>query len=186
MEPIVKDPITTVPTHTRPPAREPAISGCGAERSVHPHSQNSNFPKLLISICRQRAVHLTAWRFVTMKSNNPGHAKRLLDDGVYGRFCVQFYCTTKFGYRDDDDIKPAKLGDVIWAMTTRMDPARRYHDGRNTPSTIWTSASPVSGLARKWGYGCQLISGPGETDREWGEPIAMTSEVKQRRGRMVG
>jgi 4-hydroxy-3-polyprenylbenzoate decarboxylase len=64
-------------------------------------------------------------------------------------------------------------------MTTRMDPARDTMMVENTPIDYLDFASPVSGLGSKMGMDA-TNKWPGETDREWGEPIAMTSEVKQR------
>jgi 4-hydroxy-3-polyprenylbenzoate decarboxylase len=69
--------------------------------------------------------------------------------------------------------------DVIWAMTTRMDPARDITLVENTPIDYLDFASPVSGLGSKIGMDA-TNKWKGETDREWGEPIVMDPDVKQR------
>lgn len=68
---------------------------------------------------------------------------------------------------------------MIWAITTRMDPTRDTTLIDNTPIDYLDFASPVSGLGSKMGMDA-TNKWPGETDREWGEPISMTDEVKQR------
>jgi len=69
--------------------------------------------------------------------------------------------------------------DVIWAITTRMDPTRDTVLIDNTPIDYLDFASPVSGLGSKMGLDATNKM-PGETDREWGEPIVMDDAVKQR------
>ena len=69
--------------------------------------------------------------------------------------------------------------DVIWAITTRMDPARDTIMMENTPIDYLDFASPVSGLGSKMGLDA-TNKWPGETEREWGRPIVMTDEIKQR------
>jgi len=113
---------------------------------------------------------------VTMKKQYPGHAKRVMM-GVWS-FLRQFMYT-KFVIVTDDDINARNWEDVIWAMTTRMDPARDTMMVENTPIDYLDFASPVSGLGSKMGMDA-TNKWPGETDREWGEPITMTPEVKQR------
>jgi len=68
---------------------------------------------------------------------------------------------------------------VIWAMTTRMDPVRDTMMVENTPIDYLDFASPVSGLGSKMGMDATNKM-PGETDREWGEPIVMDEAVKRR------
>ena len=69
--------------------------------------------------------------------------------------------------------------DVIWAMTTRMDPARDTVLVENTPIDYLDFASPVSGLGSKMGLDA-TNKWPGETDREWGEPITMDPAVVEK------
>ncbi len=79
----------------------------------------------------------------------------------------------------DDDIDPANMDQVLWAMTTRMDPVRDVHLVENSPIDYLDFASPVAGLGGKMGMDA-TNKWPGETQREWGRPIAMSPEVKAR------
>ena len=113
---------------------------------------------------------------VSMKKQYPGHAKRVMM-GVWS-FLRQFMYT-KFVIVVDDDVNTRNWEDVIWAMTTRMDPARDTLLIENTPFDYLDFASPVSGLGSKMGMDA-TNKWPGETDREWGEPIVMDESVKQK------
>ena len=113
---------------------------------------------------------------VTMKKQYPGNAKRVMM-GVWS-FLRQFMYT-KFVIVCDDDVNARDWKDVIWAMTTRMDPARDTLLIENTPIDYLDFASPVSGLGSKMGMDA-TSKWPGETDREWGRAISMSPAVKQR------
>ncbi|NWN83310.1 MAG: 4-hydroxy-3-polyprenylbenzoate decarboxylase [Halomonas sp.] len=113
---------------------------------------------------------------VTMKKQYPGHAKRVMM-GVWS-FLRQFMYT-KFVVVLDDDVDARDWKDVIWAITTRMDPARDTVLVENTPIDYLDFASPVSGLGSKMGLDA-TSKWPGETDREWGVPIVMDEAVKTR------
>jgi 4-hydroxy-3-polyprenylbenzoate decarboxylase len=111
---------------------------------------------------------------VSMKKQYPGHAKRVMF-GVWS-FLRQFMYT-KFIIVTDDDIDVRNWQDVIWAMTTRMDPARDSVIIENTPIDYLDFASPVSGLGSKIGFDA-TSKFPAETTREWGRPISMAADVK--------
>ena len=113
---------------------------------------------------------------VSMKKQYPGHAKRVMM-GVWS-FLRQFMYT-KFVIMVDDDVDARSWEDVIWAITTRMDPSRDTTLIENTPIDYLDFASPVSGLGSKMGMDATNKL-PGETDREWGEPIRMDDAVKTR------
>ena len=113
---------------------------------------------------------------VSMKKQFPGHAKRVMM-GVWS-FLRQFMYT-KFIIVTDEDIDIRNWEDVIWAITTRMDPTRDTVMIDNTPIDYLDFASPVSGLGSKMGLDATNKM-PGETQREWGEPIQMDPAVKQR------
>jgi 4-hydroxy-3-polyprenylbenzoate decarboxylase len=113
---------------------------------------------------------------VTIKKQYPGHAKRVMM-GVWS-FLRQFMYT-KFVIVTDDDINARDWKDVIWAMTTRMDPARDTMLVENTPIDYLDFASPVSGLGSKMGMDA-TNKWEGETTREWGTTITMDESVKQR------
>ena len=102
-----------------------------------------------------------------MKKQYAGHAKRVMM-GVWS-FLRQFMYT-KFVIVCDDDVNARDWNDVIWAITTRMDPARDTVLVENTPIDYLDFASPVSGLGSKMGLDA-TNKWPGETDREWGRPI---------------
>jgi 4-hydroxy-3-polyprenylbenzoate decarboxylase len=84
---------------------------------------------------------------------------------------------TKFIIVVDDDINARDWKEVIWAMTTRVDPVRDTLMAESTPIDYLDFASPVSGLGSKMGIDA-TNKWPGETQREWGRPIAMDATVK--------
>ena len=86
---------------------------------------------------------------------------------------------TKFIIVTDDDVNVRDWKDVIWAVSTRLDPARDCTIVENTPIDYLDFASPVSGLGSKIGFDA-THKWPGETSRSWGRSIVMSGEVKQR------
>lgn len=168
-----KDPIYHS-TYTGRPPDEPAVLGVALNEVFIPLLQKQ-FPEIVDFYlppegCSYRLA------VVTMKKQYSGHAKRVMM-GVWS-FLRQFMYT-KFVIVCDDDVNARDWRDVIWAMTTRMDPARDTTLVENTPIDYLDFASPVSGLGSKMGMDA-TNKWPGETDREWGEPIVMSEEVKQR------
>jgi len=113
---------------------------------------------------------------VSMRKQYPGHAKRVMM-GVWS-FLRQFMYT-KFIVVVDDDVDARDWKEVIWAITTRVDPVRDTVLVDNTPIDYLDFASPVSGLGSKMGIDATNKM-PGETHREWGRPIAMDAAVKAR------
>jgi 4-hydroxy-3-polyprenylbenzoate decarboxylase len=113
---------------------------------------------------------------VQMKKQYAGHAKRVMF-GVWS-FLRQFMYT-KFIVVVDEDVNVRDWKEVIWAITTRVDPTRDTVMVDNTPIDYLDFASPVSGLGSKMGIDA-TNKWPGETSREWGTPIVMAPEVKQR------
>jgi len=111
-----------------------------------------------------------------MKKQFPGHAKRVMM-GVWS-FLRQFMYT-KFVIVTDEDIDVRSWDDVIWAITTRMDPSRDTVLIENTPIDYLDFASPVSGLGSKMGLDATK-KWPEETDRKWGTTIEMSADVKAR------
>ena len=113
---------------------------------------------------------------ISIRKAYPGHAKRLMF-GLWS-FLRQFmYCKTIIVTDDDIDVRDWK--EVIWAMTTRVDPARDTVVVENTPIDYLDFASPVSGLGSKMGIDA-TGKWPAETARRWGRPIVMDAEVKRR------
>ena len=161
-------------TYTGRPPDEPAILGVALNEVFVPILQKQ-FPEIVDFYlppegCSYRMA------VVTMKKQYPGHAKRVMM-GVWS-FLRQFMYT-KFVIVCDDDVNARDWNDVIWAITTRMDPARDTTMIENTPIDYLDFASPVSGLGSKMGMDA-TNKWPGETDREWGEPIVMDESTKQR------
>jgi 4-hydroxy-3-polyprenylbenzoate decarboxylase len=161
-----KDPIYHS-TYTGRPPDEPAILGLALNEVFIPILQKQ-FPEIIdfylpAEGCSYRVA------VVSMKKQYPGHAKRVMM-GVWS-FLRQFMYT-KFVIVVDDDINARDWKDVIWAISTRMDPARDLTIIDNTPIDYLDFASPVSGLGSKVGFDATSKM-PGETTREWGRPIAM-------------
>ncbi|MDD1639996.1 MAG: UbiD family decarboxylase [Methylococcaceae bacterium] len=110
---------------------------------------------------------------ISMKKQYAGHAKRVML-GTWSYLRQFMY--TKFVIVVDDDVNVRNWEDVIWAITTRMDPARDLTILENTPIDYLDFASPVSGLGSKVGFDA-TNKWPGETNREWGRPIVMSPEI---------
>jgi 4-hydroxy-3-polyprenylbenzoate decarboxylase len=154
-------------TYTGRPPDEPAVLGLALNEVFVPLLRKQ-FPEIV-------DFHLPAegcsYRFavVTMKKQYPGHAKRVML-GVWS-FLRQFMYT-KFVVVTDDDVNARDWNDVIWAITTRMDPRRDTTFIDHSPIDYLDFASPVPGLGSKMGLDA-TNKWPGETDREWGRPIRM-------------
>lgn len=161
-------------TYTGRPPDEPAILGKALNEVFVPILQKQ-FPEIIDFYlppegCSYRMA------VVTMKKQYPGHSKRVMM-GVWS-FLRQFMYT-KFVVVCDDDINARNWEDVIWAITTRMDPIRDTVLVDNTPIDYLDFASPISGLGSKMGLDA-TTKWPGETSREWGRPIVMDQAVKDR------
>ncbi|MBW6477373.1 MAG: UbiD family decarboxylase, partial [Chromatiales bacterium] len=161
-------------TYTGRPPDEPAVLGVALNEVFVPILQKQ-FPEIVDFYlppegCSYRLA------VVAIRKQYPGHAKRVML-GVWS-FLRQFMYT-KFVIVVDEDINTRDWKDVIWAMTTRMDPVRDTTLLENTPIDYLDFASPVSGLGSKMGMDA-TNKWPGETDREWGTPIVMDEAVKQR------
>ncbi|MBQ1783434.1 MAG: 4-hydroxy-3-polyprenylbenzoate decarboxylase [Gammaproteobacteria bacterium] len=161
-------------TYTGRPPDEPAILGVALNEVFVPILQKQ-FPEITDFYlppegCSYRMA------IVTMRKQYPGHAKRVMM-GVWS-FLRQFMYT-KFVIVCDDDIDARNWQDVIWAITTRMDPARDTLMIDNTPIDYLDFASPVAGLGSKMGLDA-THKWPGETSREWGSAISMDPAVKAR------
>ena len=161
-------------TNTGKPPDEPAILGVALNEVFVPLLQKQ-FPEITDFYlppegCSYRMA------VVSMKKQYPGHAKRVMF-GVWS-FLRQFMYT-KFIIVTDDDVNVRDWKEVIWALTTRVDPARDTLIVENTPIDYLDFASPVSGLGSKMGIDA-TNKWPGETQREWGTPIRMDAGVKAR------
>ncbi len=161
-------------TYTGRPPDEPAMLGLALNEVFVPILQKQ-FPEIVDFYlppegCSYRMA------VVTMRKEYPGHAKRVML-GVWS-FLRQFMYT-KFVIVCDDDINARDWNDVIWAMTTRMDPKRDTVFIEHTPIDYLDFASPEAGLGSKVGFDA-TNKWQGETKREWGRTITMSADVKER------
>ncbi len=161
-------------TYTGKPPDEPAVLGVALNEVFVPILQKQ-FPEIADFYlppegCSYRLA------VISIRKAYPGHAKRVMF-GLWS-FLRQFMYT-KFIVVVDDDIDIRDWKEVVWAMTTRMDPVRDTTLVDSTPIDYLDFASPVSGLGGKLGFDA-TNKWPGETRREWGRPIAMTPEVQAR------
>jgi 4-hydroxy-3-polyprenylbenzoate decarboxylase len=110
---------------------------------------------------------------VSIRKSYPGHAKRVMM-GVWS-FLRQFIYT-KIVIVVDDDVSARNWKDVMWAISTRMDPVRDVTLVENTPIDYLDFASPESGLGGKIGFDATTKMPP-ETKRDWGRPIRMADDI---------
>lgn len=161
-------------TYTGKPPDEPAVLGAALNEVFVPILQKQ-YPEIVDFYlppegCSYRLA------VVSIRKAYAGHAKRLMF-GIWG-FLRQFLYT-KFIIVTDDDVDIRNWNDVIWAVTTRMDPVRDTVLVDNTPIDYLDFASPQSGLGGKMGLDA-TSKWPGETQREWGRVIQPDAEIRQR------
>ena len=161
-------------TYTGKPPDEPAMLGVALNELFVPLLQRA-FPEIIDfhlppEACSYRMA------VVSIKKAYAGHARRVMM-GVWSHLRQFLY--TKFIVVVDEDIDVRSWPEVIWAMSTRMDPARDTMIVENTPIDYLDFASPVAGLGSKMGLDA-TNNWPGETQREWGRPMAMDAQVSQR------
>ncbi|KIO50490.1 4-hydroxy-3-polyprenylbenzoate decarboxylase [Nitrosospira sp. NpAV] len=161
-------------TYTGKPPDEPAILGVALNEVFVPLLQKQFTEIVDFYLPPEGCSYRMA--VVSMKKQYAGHAKRVMF-GVWS-FLRQFMYT-KFIIVTDDDVNIRDWKEVIWAITTRVDPARDTLIVENTPIDYLDFASPVSGLGGKMGLDA-TNKWPGETNREWGTPIVMDAVVKAR------
>ena len=166
-------------TYTGKPPDEPAVLGVALNEVFVPILQKQ-FPEIVDFYlppegCSYRMA------IISIKKAYPGHAKRVMF-GLWS-FLRQFMYT-KFIVVTDDDVDIRDWKEVVWAITTRMDPVRDTTLVEHTPIDYLDFASPVSGLGGKMGLDA-THKWPGETPREWGRTIAMDAAVEDRVAGMV-
>ena len=161
-------------TYTGKPPDEPAVLGAALNEVFVPLLQKQ-FPEIIDFYlppegCSYRMA------VVSLKKQYPGHARRVMF-GIWS-FLRQFLYT-KFIIVTDDDVNVRDWNEVIWALTTRVDPQRDTLIADNTPLDSLDFASPVAGLGSKMGIDA-TNKWPAETARAWGRPIEMDAAVKVR------
>jgi 4-hydroxy-3-polyprenylbenzoate decarboxylase len=166
-------------TYTGKPPDEPAVLGVALNEVFVPILQKQ-FPEIVDFYlppegCSYRLA------VISIKKAYPGHAKRVMF-GLWS-FLRQFMYT-KFIVVTDQDVDIRDWKEVIWAITTRMDPVRDSTLVEHTPIDYLDFASPVSGLGGKLGLDA-TNKWPGETNREWGRTIQMDVAVERRVQSMV-
>lgn len=161
-------------TYTGKPPDEPAVLGVALNEVFIPLLQKQFSEITDFYLPPEGCSYRMA--VVQMKKAYAGHAKRVMF-GVWS-FLRQFMYT-KFIVVVDEDVNIRDWNEVIWAITTRVDPIRDTTLVDNTPIDYLDFASPVSGLGSKMGIDA-TNKWPGETSREWGRTISMTDEVKTR------
>ena len=167
-------------TFTGRPPDEPAVLGVALNEVFVPILQKQ-FPEIVDFYlppegCSYRMA------VISMKKQYAGHAKRVML-GTWSYLRQFMY--TKFVIVVDDDVNVRNWEDVIWAITTRMDPARDLTILENTPIDYLDFASPVSGLGSKVGFDA-TNKWPGETNREWGRTDCDVAGDYQESGCYVG
>jgi len=161
-------------TYTGKPPDEPAVLGMALNEVFVPILQKQ-FPEISDFYlppegCSYRLA------VVSIRKEFPGHAKRVMF-GIWSYLRQFMY--TKLIVVTDDDVNVRDWKEVIWALTTRVDPARDTLLVENTPIDYLDFASPVAGLGSKMGIDA-TNKWPAETQRAWGKPIAMDAAVKRR------
>ncbi len=161
-------------TYTGKPPDEPAVLGVALNEVFVPLLKKQ-FPEIVdFHLPPEGCSYRIAC--VSLKKQYPGHAKRVMF-GIWS-FLRQFMYT-KFIIVTDDDVDVRDWKEVIWALSTRVDPRRDTMIVDATPIDYLDFASPVAGLGSKMGIDA-TNKWPGETKREWGRPIAMDADVKRR------
>lgn len=158
-------------TYTGRPPDEPSILGVAMNELLVPLLQQQ-FPEIVDFYlppegCSYRMA------IISINKQYAGHARRVMM-GIWS-FLRQF-TYTKFLVITDADVNIRRWDDVIWAMTTRMDPVRDTMSVTNTPIDYLDFASPIAGLGSKMGFDA-TNKWAGETDRSWGEPIERAQEI---------
>jgi 4-hydroxy-3-polyprenylbenzoate decarboxylase len=161
-------------TYTGKPPDEPSVLGMALNEVFVP-LLTRQFPEIVDFYlppegCSYRMA------VVSMKKQYAGHAKRVMF-GIWS-FLRQFMYT-KFIVVCDDDVDVRNWKEVVWAITTRVDPVRDTFIAEHTPIDYLDFASPVAGLGSKMGIDA-THKWPGETARRWGRPIVMDDAVKRR------
>jgi 4-hydroxy-3-polyprenylbenzoate decarboxylase len=161
-------------TYTGRPPDEPAMLGLALNDVFVPILQ-SQFPEIVDFFLPSEACSYRL-ALVSIRKEYAGHARRIMF-GIWS-FLRQFMYT-KFVIVVDDDIDVRNWSDVLWALSTRVDPARDTVLVESTPIDYLDFASPTAGLGSKIGFDA-THKWPAETARQWGHPIEVRDDVRSR------
>ncbi|MBI5562111.1 MAG: UbiD family decarboxylase [Deltaproteobacteria bacterium] len=165
-----KDPIYLTTITGRPP-KEDAVIGT-VLNNIYLPSLKLQFPEVVDFALPMEAVSYRI-AVVSIKKQYPGHARRLMM-GIWG--VLKQFMYVKYVIVVDDDIDVHDWADVIWAISTRVDPARDTLVIEGTPIDYLDFSSPVASLGSKMGIDATMKKPP-EVDREWGEKMVMDKAV---------
>ncbi|HHL39380.1 MAG TPA: UbiD family decarboxylase [Deltaproteobacteria bacterium] len=177
-----RDPLYLTTITGRPP-KEDAVIGTVLNRMYLP-SLRLHFPEVVDFSLPMEAVSYRI-AVVSIKKEYPGHAKRMMM-GIWG--ALKQFLYVKYVIVVDDDINVHDWSDVVWALSTRVDPKRDTTVIEDTPIDYLDFSSPKEGLGSKMGIDATNKRGP-EVTRQWGEPVRMdekTVELVTRRWREYG
>ncbi len=169
-----RDPLYQATYMGKPPLDEPSVLARSLNEMFIPLLQ-AQFPEVVDFYLPPEACSYRV-AVVSIRKAYRGHARRIMM-GIWS--CLRQFTYTKFVIVTDDDIDVRSWDEVVWAMSTRTDPARDTLIVENTPVDYLDFASPVSGLGSKMGIDA-TTKWPGETDRTWGRPIRMSADVRKR------
>jgi 4-hydroxy-3-polyprenylbenzoate decarboxylase len=158
-------------TYTGRPLDEPAVLGLALNEIFVPILK-SQFPEIVDFYLPPEACSYRV-AVISIKKQYPGHAKRVMF-GIWSYLRQFMY--TKLVIVVDDDIDVRRWDDVVWALSTRSDPARDTVIVENTPIDYLDFASPQAGLGGKIGFDA-TNKWPAETQREWGRVISMRADI---------
>lgn len=158
----------------RSPWDEPSVLAASLNEMFLPMLRRS-FPEIVDFYLPPEACSYRV-AVVSIRKAYPGHARQIMQ--AVWSYLRQFLYT-KFVIVTDDDIDVRNWQEVIWAVATRVDPARDMQLVRRTPIDYLDFASPVAGLGSKLGVDA-TSKWPGETRRRWGRPLIMTADVIHR------
>lgn len=165
-----KDPLYLTTITGRPP-KEDAIIGIALNKMFLPSLQ-MQFPEIKNFSLPMEAVSYRI-AVVSIKKEYPGHAKRIMM-GIWGMLKQFMY--VKYIIVVDDDIDVHNWNDVIWAVSTRVDPERDTFTIKDTPIDYLDFSSPKAELGSKMGIDATMKKSP-EVSREWGEVVKMDDEI---------
>ena len=161
-------------TYTGRPPDEPSVLGLALNDVFVPVLQ-TQYPEIVDFYLPSEACSYRV-AVVSIRKQYPGHARRIMF-GIWSY--LRQFTYTKLVIVVDDDIDARNWSDVIWAISTRVDPARDMQLVESTPIDYLDFASPVAGLGSKLGIDA-TNKWPAETQRQWGKPIRMDDDVVKR------